>query len=259
MRYATFLETIEQTGGMERTEAERAARAVLETLAERITGGEARDLAVFLPPELRGLLEVTPEPAEAFGLDEFIRRVAEREGVDPPVAEEHARAVFTALGVAVAPGELRDMVAQLPRDFAPLLKAAGIGRELAMAEPDFVGRVAELAGVDREQARRATDAVLETLAVRISNGEVEDLEQDLPRDLRPALERGLAESAAAVPMSRDEFLTRAAEREGATVPEAQEHARAVFAALREAVSSKEFSDVVSQLPNDYAPLLAAAR
>jgi uncharacterized protein (DUF2267 family) len=57
-------------------------------------------------------------------VDEFVRRVAEREGTDPKTAREHARAVFTALGEAVAPGELRDMAAQLPKDFAPLLKAA---------------------------------------------------------------------------------------------------------------------------------------
>lgn len=258
MRYATFLDTIEQVGGLGRPEAERAARAVLETLAERITGGEARDIAVFLPRELRGLLESTPEPAEGFGLDEFLRRVAEREGVDQETAEEHTRAVFTALGVAVAPGELRDMVAQLPREFSPLLKAAGIGRELAAAQPDFVALVARAAGLDRDQARRAAEAVLETLAVRISNGEVQDLKEDIPRDLYPALDRGLAESTAAVPMSRDEFVRRVAEREGVSEIEAQEHTRAVFAALRELVSSKEFSDVVSQLPNEYAPLLAAA-
>jgi uncharacterized protein (DUF2267 family) len=259
MRYATFMDIVEDTGGLTPTEAERAARAVLETLAERITGGEARDLAVFLPRELRGLLEVTPEQAEAFTLGEFLRRVAEREGVDEDAAEEHTRAVLTALAVAVAPGELGDMVAQLPREFAPLLKAAGIGRERAMAEPDFVSRVAALAGVDRDRARRAAEAVLETLAVRISNGEVEDLKEDLPRDLHPALDAGVAESTAAVPMSRDEFLERVAQREGVSRIEAEEHARAVFAALRASVSSKEFSDVVSQLPNDYAPLLAAAR
>jgi uncharacterized protein (DUF2267 family) len=258
MRYATFLDIIEKTGGLTPPEAERAARAVLETLAERITGGEARDVAVFLPRELRGLLESGPEPAEGFGLDEFLRRVAEREGVDQETAEEHARAVFTALGVAVAPGELRDMVAQLPRDFTPLLRAAGIGREIAMAEPDFLSRVAALTGLDHDSARRATDAVLETLAVRISNGEVEDLKEDLPRELHPALDRGLAESTAAVPMSMDEFLRRVAEREGVTRLEAEDHTRAVFAALREAVSSKEFSDVVSQLPNDYARFLVPA-
>jgi uncharacterized protein (DUF2267 family) len=231
---------------------------VLETLAERITGGEARDIAVFLPKELRGILESALEPAEGFGLEEFLRRVADREGVDERTAAEHARAVFTALGLAVAPGELRDMAAQLPREFEPLLQAAGLGRERAMQDPDLVETVARLAHLDRDEARRATEAVLEALAVRISNGEVEDLKQELPVDLHPALDRGLSESTAAVPISMDEFLRRLAEREGVSREEVEQHARAVFAALREVVSSKEFSDVVSQLPHEYAPLLAVA-
>jgi uncharacterized protein (DUF2267 family) len=35
-----------------RGEAERATRATLETLAERLVGGEAKDLAAQLPPEI---------------------------------------------------------------------------------------------------------------------------------------------------------------------------------------------------------------
>jgi uncharacterized protein (DUF2267 family) len=258
MRYAPFLTTVEQTAGITREEAERAVRATLETLAERISGGEARDIALFLPKELRPLLDPVPEPAEAFGLDEFLRRVAEREGVDRDTAFDHARAVFTALGVAVAPGELSDMVAQLPREFAPLLQTAGIARRRAMAAGDLVGRVAELAGLDRDDAQRATEAVLEALAVRISDGEVDDLERELPPNLRPALDRGVQESRAARPMSPDEFVALVAEREGVGADEAREHTRAVFTALREVISGKEFHDVASQLSDDYAPLLAAS-
>jgi uncharacterized protein (DUF2267 family) len=259
MHLATFLTTVEQAAGLPREQAERTILATLRTLAERITGGEARDIAAFLPRELRPLLTDTPEPAEGFDLDEFLRRVAEREGegVDRQAALEHARAVFTALGVAVAPGELRDMASQLPRDFEPLLEAAGLARRQALDE-DPVLRVALRTGVDRERARRAVEAVLEALAVRISAGEVEDLAAELPSQLRPALERGLRESRAAKPMSAEEFVVRVAQREGADVDEAREHARAVFAVLRELVSGDEFSDVAAQLSQDYAPLLAPA-
>jgi uncharacterized protein (DUF2267 family) len=257
MHYSTFVSTVEQVGGLTREEAERAIEATLRTLAERITGGEARDVALLLPKEVRPFLERTPEEAERFGLDEFYRRVAEREGADPPTAAAHARAVFVALGVAVAPGELRDMASQLPAEYDPLLQAAGIGRRRAAREPyDLTLRVAELAGLDREQARRAAEAVLETLAVRISAGEVEDLEREIPPNLRPALERGLRESSGARRMSVDEFLDHIAEREGGGREEALEHTRAVFAALREIVTGKEFSDMASQLPAEYAPLLA---
>jgi uncharacterized protein (DUF2267 family) len=72
--------------------AERATRAVLQTLAERIAGGEARDLAERLPPQLAPWL-ATDEPAERFSMDEFIRRVAQRER-HPDAAREHAGAVM---------------------------------------------------------------------------------------------------------------------------------------------------------------------
>jgi uncharacterized protein (DUF2267 family) len=257
MRYATFIGVVEQAAGISRAEAQRAVEATLGTLAERITGGEARDIALFLPEEVRRPLQSAPEPAEAFDLEAFLHRVAEREQVDPETAAEHARAVFEALGLAVAPGELRDMLAQLPGDFAPLLRAAGIGRRRVTSdEPDFVGRVAAVAGLDRTRARRATEAVLETLAARISAGEVEDLMPELPPDLVPALERGLAESRAAKLMTSDEFIATVADREGVDIDDAERHVRAVFAVLREVVSGKEFSDMAAQLSEDYLPLLA---
>jgi uncharacterized protein (DUF2267 family) len=256
MRYASFIRIVEQTAGISREEAEKATEATLRTLSERITGGEASDLAAFLPEEVRPWLTWTAEPAEAFDFDEFLDRIAQREGVDRDTAFEHARAVLQALSVAVAPGELFDMVAQLPRDFRRLLGAAGIGRRQARPFGDLVGRVAELTNLDRERARRATDVVLETLAVRISPGEVEDIENEIGADLRPALERGLVEHRDAVSMSVRDFLHRVAEREGVDLDEAERHSRTVFTALREMISGKEFHDMESELSDDYASLLA---
>jgi uncharacterized protein (DUF2267 family) len=258
VQYDTFVSTVKDAAGISREEAERAVAATVRTLAEHITGGEARELRVLLPRELRPMLPVVPEEAERFGLDEFLRRVAEREGVERPTAAEHAKAVFLAIGQAVAPGEMADIVRQLPKEYDVLLEAAGAGRRRAMAEDELVLRMVVRAGLDRDQARRAVEAVLETLAERISEGEVEDLAAELPANLRPALGRGLRASRAARPMSADEFLDRVAAREGVAREEAEEHARAVFATLREFISSKEFSDMAAQLSHDFEPLLAGA-
>ncbi|MDP8973196.1 MAG: DUF2267 domain-containing protein [Actinomycetota bacterium] len=65
-----------------RRAAENAVTATLETLNERITGGEARDLAAQLPKGIRPALRPKTEEAEGFSLEELYRRVAEREGVD---------------------------------------------------------------------------------------------------------------------------------------------------------------------------------
>jgi uncharacterized protein (DUF2267 family) len=51
-------------------------------------------------------------------LDGFVRAVAEREGVEPLVAREHARAVLATLREAVTPKEWYDLTAQLPAEFA---------------------------------------------------------------------------------------------------------------------------------------------
>jgi uncharacterized protein (DUF2267 family) len=106
----------------------------------------------FLPAELRLTLADAPEPEQVFGLDEFVRRVAKLEVVDETTALEHACAVFVALGHALAPGALRDLASQLPRDYEQLLSAADAGRRAA-EERDDVSRVAIIAEFDPEQAR----------------------------------------------------------------------------------------------------------
>ncbi|RCV49994.1 DUF2267 domain-containing protein [Marinitenerispora sediminis] len=80
-----------------RGEAERAARATLQTLAERLPSGLARNLAGQLPIEIGDQLETaaTGEAAGAvrFGEQEFFDRVAERAGTDRAGGGRLARAV----------------------------------------------------------------------------------------------------------------------------------------------------------------------
>lgn len=256
MHEGRFFETVEEAADITREEAERAVRATLRTLGERITRGQAEDIAASLPRSVQTVLTSGPEPAESFGLDEFVRRVAEREGVDVATAYRHIKAVFAALGRAVTGVVLSDMAAQLSKDFDPLLDVAWSRGERRMPKDPLVGRVAQLAAIDEPLARDALEAVLETLAVRISEGEVEDLMKRLPPDLIPPLRRGLAESRKATRMSLEEFLDRVADIEGVSRREAESHTRAVFAALREFVPGKELYDVESELPAEYAPLFS---
>lgn len=255
-----FVAGVEREAGIPSDEADRAVDATLTTLAERISGGEARDIARQLAPDLRALL-TDGDKAEPFGYEEFLRRVAEREGVAPAVAERDARAVFAELGRAVTHDEIADMASELPRDFAPLITAAEsvpgppappVG---TMTFDGFIDRVARRAGLDAAGARRASEAVLEALADRISGGELDDLGSRLPTQFGPALERGkLGSHAAARRMSLDEFLQRIADLGGMTPGQAKEQARAVLATLRETVGEKEFRDVTAQLPKEYAVL-----
>jgi uncharacterized protein (DUF2267 family) len=261
-RYERFITTIQQRAGISWEQAERAAHATLRTLGERIAWGEARDLGDDLPQELRAwLLEDAEGDAEPFDADQFAERVAEREGVDPGTAAEHARAVFVALARLVRGDEIEDLVAELPKDYERLVgEAVRRRRDPTAPEPmpidEFLRRVADRAGTDRAGAEAATEAVLETLAERIAGGEVDDIADVLPEELRAPLHRGRERSGGkAQRMSLDEFVERIAEREGVDHDAALEHARAVIATLREALPPKELSDLLAQLPRGYQEAL----
>jgi uncharacterized protein (DUF2267 family) len=115
MAHEAFTSTVAEAAEIDRDTAERAIEATLVTLGERISEGEARDLARHMPDSLAQLI-VQPGPAHGFGADEFFRRVAEREGSDPETAEHHARAVVAALAMREGRKELHDMISQLPRE-----------------------------------------------------------------------------------------------------------------------------------------------
>ncbi len=249
MEYDELLSVVCQAADVERPVAERATRATLEVLAERFSIDEARAFARQLPPELVGPL-ATLDAARPFRADEFVHRVAEREGVDEREALRHAGAVFFALRRAMGDDGFNRLRVALPQDFAPL-----VGDVDVVSLDHLVQAVQLRTGLDSPDARRALDAVLETLAERLSDGEVIDLLTRLPFELHPALRRGRTESD---PLSRrmtmDEFVRRVAAREDIPIDEAAEHARAVFYELRDAIA-EEFFDVSSQLPAEYAPLL----
>jgi uncharacterized protein (DUF2267 family) len=114
-----FVHAVQRRGGFDSADgAEAALTATLSVLGERLTGDEARDLAAQLPGEIADAVE-THGPGERFDLEEFYRRVAEREerDVNPAVAREHARAVMDVVLGAVSGGERADVVAQLPLEY----------------------------------------------------------------------------------------------------------------------------------------------
>jgi uncharacterized protein (DUF2267 family) len=122
-----FLRRVADRAATDVATARRVTDAVLETLGERIAHGEVADLAAELAPEFREPLEQgdveSHGRAQGMPLDEFLRRVAEREGVSPELAPDHARAVFRTLREALPDREVADLVAQLPNDYEPLLAA----------------------------------------------------------------------------------------------------------------------------------------
>jgi uncharacterized protein (DUF2267 family) len=117
-----FNKDVAEAAGIDPDAAERAIEATLITLGDRISHGEAEDVAARLPDELGRLID-RPGPAQPMDADEFFRRVAEREGTDPETAERHAAAVIAAMARRVGRKELHDMLSQLSRDLRDRLGA----------------------------------------------------------------------------------------------------------------------------------------
>lgn len=110
--------------------AERACRATLETLGERVPEGLADKLAAQLPHEIGEHLRRTEVyggagTGERFGRRDFINRVAARAGVDGPKAVYLARSVLEVVQEATE-GKITDKVAEsLPPDIRELVLNTG--------------------------------------------------------------------------------------------------------------------------------------
>ncbi|WP_435208411.1 DUF2267 domain-containing protein [Micromonospora sp. bgisy143] len=148
--FPQFIDAVSRRSGLPTGQAAALARAVLTTMAERVTGATP-DPAGHLPDQVDGYLydfapdahptDSTPIPTTGgagldtgVGLDvggaaapppmdagpvDFLRRVARRAGVDAATARLGTGAVFATLREAVTVREFHEMVARLPRDEGP--------------------------------------------------------------------------------------------------------------------------------------------
>jgi uncharacterized protein (DUF2267 family) len=113
----SFVEKVAALVDVPVEDAESLTGATLLTLARRISGGEARDLAERVPERLRPLLLKGREEAEPFPYDEFVERVAAEADVDYATAEQGVAAVLRVLRDVVGEKEFMDAMSQLPKEF----------------------------------------------------------------------------------------------------------------------------------------------
>jgi uncharacterized protein (DUF2267 family) len=122
-----FVQAVSERTGLSRQESADLTRATLETLAHRLSSGEARNLALELP---EGLAESVRRGAtaeiERFDYDELVRRVAERNVLKPDEADSGVRAVLVTLREAISEKEFGHAMSQLGADFTrPIENFAG--------------------------------------------------------------------------------------------------------------------------------------
>lgn len=95
-------------------------------LGQRLAGGEPKDLASQLPPELQESLTEGAERGAAahagtsFGEQELISHIATALDTSEQSARADATAVLTTVAEAVTGGQLNHVLSQLPSGYAPL-------------------------------------------------------------------------------------------------------------------------------------------
>lgn len=136
-----FTETIEKTGywlqelmgELGSTHPQKAysvLRAVLHTLRDRLTVGEAADLGAQLPTLVRGFYyegwRPTGHPPKIRNKEEFLQHVKQLyPGLSDEDRERAVRAVFRLLAGHVTGGELKQVKDQLPADIRSLWESPG--------------------------------------------------------------------------------------------------------------------------------------
>jgi uncharacterized protein (DUF2267 family) len=123
-----------------------------------------------------------------------------------------------------------------------------------MRKPEIVAAVQENARIStREEAEEAVRATLRVFGERLPGDETRDLAAHVP----PHLALELPEEGRGDRFDLHEFYVRVARYEGTPTDErrARTHARAVGAALKTNLTSREFEHMATQLPSEYDDLL----
>ncbi|BAZ53587.1 hypothetical protein NIES4103_62670 [Nostoc sp. NIES-4103] len=121
--FITHVQSLAQSNSRE--EAERATRATLETIKERIAGDEANKIAAELPQQLSEYLQGREgDTGESFKLQEFIARTSQKEHIEPTTTAIHVRAVFAVLQNAIKPETFASFQAHFSHDYEELFPAS---------------------------------------------------------------------------------------------------------------------------------------
>ncbi|MCC5634591.1 DUF2267 domain-containing protein [Nostoc sp. CHAB 5844] len=120
--FITHVQSLSQSNSRE--EAELATRATLETIKERIASSDIQDLVAQLPEELNTYLQTQVQASgQTFNLQEFIKRVSQKENIEPTTTAIHVRAVFAVLQNAIKPENFSKFQAHFTHDYEELFAA----------------------------------------------------------------------------------------------------------------------------------------
>jgi uncharacterized protein (DUF2267 family) len=259
-----------------------AFAAVTCVLTQRLSGGEARHVFGGIPAGPRGLVETCvlhrDEPAAAFDLEDFLRRVADHLDVTPGMARRISGAVFVALRKQLSKEELAHVSSQLPADLRalwapqpdeqievaggslgpPPLDAARLAvppRDVKVAHPLFQAIEARVSLPPSVSGAGAFGAAVCLLTLRLTRGEALHVRASLPEQIRDVI-FGCTQhrSEEAGRFTRSDFIAALAEQLETSPEHSELIARRVFEELRHYLPSPEVAHVATQLPKDLKEL-----
>ncbi|MCW2912800.1 MAG: hypothetical protein JWN52_868 [Actinomycetia bacterium] len=111
-----FIRAVAEETNLSHAESADLVRATLETLAHRLSAGEVRHLALHLPEPLRE--SARPQSRqERFDLEEFVRRISDRTGLNLQETRNGVLAVLRTLRAVVGDEVYDHVLSQLPAEF----------------------------------------------------------------------------------------------------------------------------------------------
>lgn len=113
---------LDNTGLDDFSSALAALEVVAGGIVRRLTPAEAADFIAQLPSELHeSLLDLPAGPDPSLTLDTVVAELAARLQIEIERAPEIARGVGIAIRHLISPGEIADVLSQLPRELRQLL------------------------------------------------------------------------------------------------------------------------------------------
>lgn len=116
---------VAERSGLSREESADISWAVLEGLADQLSEGEAKRIALDFP-DLAERLQASrrrKKEAHPVKIHDFIRQVSQRTGLNDGDASSGAGAVLAAIRDELGEEEYRHLVGQLPAQYASLAEA----------------------------------------------------------------------------------------------------------------------------------------
>lgn len=121
MGFRELILKVQQYSGFSDAESKDALECMVENLAVRLDEHDRKDFANQLPEELQNIALTVISTEENTKQEDIVVRFMELQGVDEPRAKMQIMAAWNALRQAIAPSELDDMRAHLPRAMASFL------------------------------------------------------------------------------------------------------------------------------------------